>query len=130
MSHFNKILLIGHCGPDAWMLRQVAGSAAPKTPIVTVDSETDLKREMSADSLLLVNRILDGDFAAADGIELIRSVMKGPTPPKTMLISNYEDAQAKAVAAGALMGFGKSRARQDGVKAIGALVTAESSREK
>jgi hypothetical protein len=59
--------------------------------------------------LLLVNRALDGDFAEPDGIALIRRLAasrEGPAPA-LMLISNYPEAQAQAVAAGAVAGFGK-----------------------
>jgi len=57
--------------------------------------------------LVLVNRVLDQD--GSPGLELIRQ-MKGDDALHTvpvMLVSNYEDAQRDAVAAGALPGFGK-----------------------
>ena len=117
MSTINKIALVGHCGPDSWMLKQVAGSAAPGAKVIMVHSDAELAREGDSQTLLLVNRALDGEFSAPDGIELIRAV-KARGGPAAMLISNYPDAQAAAVQAGALPGFGKSKARAEGVPAI------------
>ena len=43
-----------------------------------------------------------------EGYELIRALKASHPNVRTMLVSNYADAQAAAVAAGALEGFGKS----------------------
>jgi DNA-binding response OmpR family regulator len=59
--------------------------------------------------LVLVNRVLDAD--GSSGLELIRQLLASkdmPAPP-VMLVSNYEDAQRDAVAAGAAPGFGKAQ---------------------
>ena len=64
-----------------------------------VNSDAELKELGGDNILLLVNRALDGDFKASDGIELIRSV-HAAGGPKAMLISNYAAAQAAAAAAG------------------------------
>jgi CheY-like chemotaxis protein len=57
--------------------------------------------------LVLVNRKLDQDYS--DGIEIIRRVKAEPgiAGVPIMLISNYPEHQAAAVAAGAVQGFGK-----------------------
>jgi hypothetical protein len=60
------------------------------------------------DALLLINRVLDGRFDAGTGVDLIEQLAGRQPAPKLMLISNYPDAQARAVEAGALPGFGKS----------------------
>jgi DNA-binding NarL/FixJ family response regulator len=62
--------------------------------------------EQGAD-LLLLNRQLDWGFEADTGVELIRALRAKFPHVKMMLVSNYPEAQAEAVAAGALPGFGK-----------------------
>jgi two-component system chemotaxis response regulator CheY len=55
-----------------------------------------------------VNRVSDAD--GSPGIELIRALKADPglAGVPVMLVSNYADAQAQAVALGALPGFGKA----------------------
>lgn len=55
--------------------------------------------------LVFVNRKIDADYS--DGMELIRAMQERGLSTPIMLISNYPAAQAEAVAAGALPGFGK-----------------------
>ncbi len=61
--------------------------------------------------LVLVNRIIDGD--GSSGLDLIRAIKADPELAEVpvMLVSNYGDAQADAVAIGALRGFGKVELR-------------------
>ena len=108
MSDPRTIVLVGHCGPDMFMLKSALGRAAAEAPIVTVNDTNSLSEYLNGDSVLLVNRELDGSFGTKNGVELIAQVSKQENPPIAMLISNYEDAQAEAVAAGARQGFGKS----------------------
>lgn len=108
MADTRTIVLVGHCGPDMFMLKSALGRAAADAPIVTVNDTQSLSEYLNGNSVLLVNRELDGSFDTKSGIELIAQIAKGQTPPITMLISNYEDAQAQAIAAGARQGFGKS----------------------
>lgn len=101
-----SILLVGHCGPDAWMLRSMAQRAVKGSDVFMVNSKSDLDTHLPNAGLLLVNRVLDGSFGSDSGIELIRSLSTNDVPPM-MLVSNFEDAQAEAEAAGARPGFGK-----------------------
>jgi CheY-like chemotaxis protein len=57
--------------------------------------------------LVLVNRLIDAD--ESDGVALIRTLKNGAAGGAIpiMLVSNYPDAQALAVACGAVPGFGK-----------------------
>ena len=57
--------------------------------------------------LILVNRVFDTD--GGNGIDMIRSWAEKKSAGETpiMLVSNYEDAQQSAIAAGAVPGFGK-----------------------
>ena len=57
--------------------------------------------------LVLVNRILDGDYS--QGLDLIRQIKCDPdcSSIPVMMITNYSEHQQAAVAAGAEAGFGK-----------------------
>lgn len=112
------IVLAGHCGPDAHMLAAAVRSAAPGARIVMNTDESTLWQ--ANPDLILVNRILDGRYEDEQGLGLIRRAVERGVP--AMIISNYADAQAAAVQAGAAPGFGKSEARSD--KAASAIRTA------
>ena len=103
-------LAVGHCGPDGWMLRNAIQRVIPEATVedVTGDSALDqrLNESLKRPVVLLVNRKLDGDFEAADGIELLRS--RREAGHAWILVTNLPDAAAAAEEAGALPGFGKS----------------------
>lgn len=101
------VLLVGHCGPDSFMLRNITQRALPAARIEMVDDRRSLERHLPGADLLLINRVLDGALSAPSGIELIRALAAQPTAPPMMLISNFPEAQSDAEAAGALPGFGK-----------------------
>ncbi len=103
------VVLVGHCGPDMFMLKTAVGRALPAATIVSVNDVGALSEYRTAEALLLVNRELDGRFDTQSGIDLISQVAKQSDPPVTMLISNFQDAQSQAVTAGAKPGFGKSQ---------------------
>jgi len=106
-----RIALVGHCGPDSWMLKGVVQRAFPGGEVVMVDDAATTRSEAARADLLLINRQLDGDFESCSGLDLIREMMamKG-RKAAVMLVSNFAEAQAQAVALGAVMGFGKSKA--------------------
>ncbi|MEC9374467.1 MAG: hypothetical protein VYC34_11515 [Planctomycetota bacterium] len=111
MSDRPLILLVGHCGPDALTLTAAVKKAALSARTKRINDNASLEAELPEAALLLINRVLDGDFPAADGVSLIaRLRAEHPGAPAAILISNYEDAQRRAEAAGALPGFGKSGA--------------------
>jgi hypothetical protein len=101
-------VLVGHCGPDAAMLRMAVSRGAPGAPVVMARSDAELAPHLGPHAVLLVNRALDGDFQAATGQELIGAALRRNAPPAAMLISNHEDAQQEAMRLGAHRGFGKS----------------------
>jgi hypothetical protein len=103
-----KIALVGHCGPDSSFLRIVVSRAQRDVHVLMVDDDTDLKRALDDGvDLLLLNRQLDFGFDEHEGIALLRKIRASYPAVKAMLVSNYPDAQAEAVAEGALPGFGK-----------------------
>lgn len=109
-----RIALVGHCGPDSYMLRSAVGRAVPGSEVVMVHSMQGAEAEVGRARLLLINRVLDGEFPSDSGVEAIRvlagKAASGRVPTKLMLVSNYDDAQSAAQGAGALRGFGKAAA--------------------
>ena len=102
-----RILDVGQCGFDHAAINDFLQHMMP----MTVDAagtaqETEKLLQVNRYNLVLINRILDSDDSS--GIDLIKQLRQIPNCPPLMLVSNLHDAQAKAVAAGALQGFGKS----------------------
>ena len=108
MSDAKRILLVGHCLPDRYLLARAIKKASPDVEIQNVNTDEALASGLAGADALLVNRVLDGRFERQSGIELIRSLLANGDAKAAMLISNYEDAQREAEAAGAHPGFGKS----------------------
>ena len=103
-----KVALVGHCGPDSSFLRITVSRAHKEAQVVLVDDDADLKRLLDDGvDLLLLNRQLDFGFDEHEGVALIRRIRAAYPHVKTMLVSNYPDAQSAAVAEGALPGLGK-----------------------
>jgi CheY-like chemotaxis protein len=101
-----RILSVGQCGFDDAAIRVAleAGLSAEVERAGGLGECLERLRHGSVD-LVLVNRKLDAD--GSDGVALIRSLRAAAPHVPVMLVSNYADAQAQAVAAGALPGFGK-----------------------
>lgn len=104
-----RVVLVGHCGADGRMLCAAVRRAAPEAVVVHADDQASLDAEIPRASLLLINRVLGSEYAHEVGVDLIREIASLDVAPKpvTMLVSNYEDAQAAAERAGAKPGFGK-----------------------
>jgi DNA-binding NarL/FixJ family response regulator len=127
-----KVVLVGHCGADSTYLRIAVNSAAKGVSVVTAHDEASL-RQLLADGvdLVLLNRTLDYGFTTEEGAELAAQLRASNPEVKTMLVSNYPDAQQLAVRNGALPGFGKRELGSPRVKqlladALGAAVSAAS----
>lgn len=94
------------------MLRTAIQRSWSDATVESIGDESDLDALLAADpdrpAVLLVNRKLDGRFDAEDGIDLIRKRRESDSRRVWLLISNFEEAQAEAVAAGAHPGFGKT----------------------
>ena len=103
-----KILLVGHCGPDSSYLKMAVRKAEPAAEIVMADDPRELSNALEAGvDLVLLNRELGYGFEQPMGVEVIKTLKQTIPTLKTMLVSNYPDAQQAAEAAGALPGFGK-----------------------
>jgi two-component system chemotaxis response regulator CheY len=103
-----RVLSVGQCEADH--RRIVRALAAFSVEIVAADDADGALARLREGrfALVLVNRVFDAD--GGSGIELIRRVKADAAlrSVPVMLVSNFEDAQEEAVAAGAQPGFGKS----------------------
>jgi len=111
----DKVILVGHCGADTGSLEWFVEEAM-NLPVESANSASKLQAAMTPQSLLMVNRLLEGNFPTMEGVELIGALHRMGNAPKMMLISNYADAQALAVKLGAIQGFGKSQIGQASLK--------------
>jgi len=102
------VVLVGHCGFDQSSISRAVSAVLPSSNVTSANNSASLDAYSGPDALLLINRVLDGRFSTGSGVDLIADLAGRDNPPKMMLISNFPDAQAQAVAAGALPGFGKS----------------------
>jgi len=103
-----RVLDVGNCVPDHAAIRSLLERTFGAEVVQTHGPE-DTLAELQAGvfDLVLVNRKLDQDYS--DGLDIIKAI-KGDTAlarTPVMLITNYEDHQQAAVAAGAQPGFGK-----------------------
>jgi len=104
----SKVLFVGHCGPDSTYLRMAVKSAAENVTLSAAEENAALEQSLKQGvDLILFNRELDFGFEPDTGVEMIRLLKQRYPQVRMMLISNHADAQAAAVAAGALPGFGK-----------------------
>lgn len=103
-----QVLSVGQCVPDDGTLLQYLNSHFDVQVTRSPSKEDALSRlRTERYDLILVNRKLDADYS--DGLEVIKAIQADPDINTTpmMLVSNYEDAQNLAIAAGARLGFGK-----------------------
>ncbi len=105
-----RVLDVGNCNADHGSVR----SLLERHFDVDVDrvhntDEALRKLHAKAYDLVLVNRLMDRD--GSEGLELIQQMREEAalrTVP-VMMISNFEEAQQRAIAAGARPGFGKAQ---------------------
>ncbi len=103
-----RVLSVGQCVPDDGALLRFLTSHFDVELVRSPDKEDALKRIRTEPfNLITVNRKLDADYS--DGMDVIQSIQQDPDINTTpvMLVSNYPDAQEKAVQIGAEYGFGK-----------------------
>lgn len=115
-----KVVLVGHCGPDSSYLRMAVNRADREIAVLAADDQDELDAVLAKGAdLLLLNRELPYGFDETMGVEVIRR-LRGQHPNiQMMLVSNYPDAQAAAVRAGAVPGFGK---REIGSAKVGQVI--------
>ena len=98
----------GNCGPDFHSIRQLVSSSFGAQVIQThgVSDTLQVLRDTEV-ALVTVNRKLDRDFT--DGLDVAKAIKSDPElgSVPVMLVTNYDEHQATAVAAGCVPGFGK-----------------------
>ncbi|MCC6285756.1 MAG: hypothetical protein IT439_10765 [Phycisphaerales bacterium] len=98
------VLLVGHCTPDAAMLRMAVLRAVPGARVTSVTDQHSFEAHLPHATYVLVNRVLDGAFDVELGVDLMRA-----RHATWSLVSRYADAQQAARDAGARDGFDKGR---------------------
>ena len=103
-----RVLDIGNCSHDYGLISGMLHKqfAAEVVQCHGAEDGLDALRHGQFD-LVLVNRKLDQDYS--DGIDIIQTIKADPqlAAIPVMMVTNYTEHQAVAVAAGALPGFGK-----------------------
>jgi ActR/RegA family two-component response regulator len=103
-----KVLLVGHCGPDASYLHRAVKSALGDVAIEIAEDNASMQSAVAGGvDLVLINRELGYGFEPDSGVEMIRALKQANGNLRLMLVSNFAEAQKAAVEAGAFMGFGK-----------------------
>jgi CheY-like chemotaxis protein len=104
-----RVLSVGQCGLDGGRLTRLLRDTF-RAQVLAADTRDEALAALRSEQfeLILVNRVFDLD--GSSGLDLIRTIKAddslADTP--TMLVSNYPESQAEAVALGALPGFGKA----------------------
>jgi two-component system chemotaxis response regulator CheY len=103
-----RVLSVGQCSVDHAAICRLIEGRWPATVVPAASPEEALAALRAGPfDLVLVNRKLDADYS--DGVEVIRRIKEDPAVAgvPVMLLTNYAEHQATAVAAGAEPGFGK-----------------------
>ncbi len=104
----SRVLDVGNCEPDHASIRRLLSPFDVDVDrVMFVDEAVAALKERRYD-LILVNRVIFAD--GSDGLTLIERMRgdNGLGDVPVMMISNYSDAQDRAVSAGAVRGFGKA----------------------
>ena len=104
-----RVLDVGNCAPDHAAVRHMIEANFAGTKIVQAHGAEDALAALHSErfDLVFVNRKLDQDYS--DGLEVIKRLKADPVAKTVpaMLLTNYPEHQATAVAEGAELGFGK-----------------------
>ena len=92
------LLDCGNCGPDFHAIRQMVSNHFGASVVQSHGVE---------DTLVTVNRKLDRDYT--DGLDVAVAIKSDPElgSVPVMLVTNYDEHQETAMAAGCVRGFGK-----------------------
>jgi two-component system chemotaxis response regulator CheY len=104
-----RVLSVGQCGADHGGITRALRQAFGAEVVAAHGADEALQQLRHGEyALVLVNRVLDAD--GSDGVDVVRAVKADEALRRVpvMLVSNYDDAQAEAVTAGAEPGFGKA----------------------
>jgi len=105
-----QVLDVGQCVPDHAAIRRLVERNFAANVVQTHGLEDTLAQLRKGHfDLVLINRKLDQDYS--DGIEILKEIKADPELAQVpvMLVTNYPEHQAAAVAEGAELGFGKNQ---------------------
>lgn len=112
-----RVLNVGQCGLDHGSISRLIG-ANFNARVDGADDLAETLAQLHANQydLVLVNRQLDLD--GSDGLDIIRAMKADESlaAVPVMLVTNYPEYQARAVADGAEPGFGKSELQSPATK--------------
>ncbi|MEW4565323.1 response regulator [Bremerella sp. JC770] len=103
-----QVLDVGNCGYDHGSLKSLIERNFDAKVLQSHGPEDTLKMlRQQTFALVVINRKLDRDHS--DGMDILKEMKADETMKDVpvMMLSNFEDAQAAAEAAGAVPGFGK-----------------------
>jgi CheY-like chemotaxis protein len=104
-----RVLSIGQCFADHGSISRTLQRHFG-AEVIGVDEPNEALDRLRRESfdLVLINRRLDAD--GSSGVAVVEQIKADERlrPLPVMLVSNYDDAQDEAIAAGALPGFGKA----------------------
>lgn len=103
-----RVLDVGQCNPDHSTITSYLKKHFDCEVIRTHGPDDTLEELKSRPfDLVLINRKLDADYS--DGLDVIRMIKADPaiSSVPVMLVTNYPEHQAAAIAEGAILGFGK-----------------------
>ncbi|HEX7377898.1 MAG TPA: response regulator [Pirellulales bacterium] len=104
-----RVLDVGQCDFDHGAIGRLVADSFAAAIVRTHHLDDTLARLKSEPfDLVLINRKLDADHS--DGLAIVAAIKADASLAATpvMLVSNFPEAQAAAVAAGAAPGFGKA----------------------
>ncbi|MFO0900709.1 MAG: response regulator [Pirellulales bacterium] len=104
-----RVLDVGQCPPDHFALRRLLEGMGAEVVQSHTLADTVAQLRAGRFDLVLINRKLDIDYS--DGMVILEHLKRHAETREipVMLVSNYPEAQAEAVAAGAEPGFGKAQ---------------------
>lgn len=104
-----QVLDVGQCVPDHAAIRRLVERNF-QANVVQTHELADTLAELRGNrfDLVLINRKLDQDYS--DGMDILKQIKADPelASVPVMLVTNYREHQAAAVASGAVPGFGKN----------------------
>jgi len=103
-----RVLDVGNCDPDHASIQRLLGRFEVDVDRVMFVEEAVVALAKSRYDLVLVNRLIFAD--GSDGLPLIQRMKADARFQKipVMMVSNYPEAQDRAVSEGAVRGFGKA----------------------
>lgn len=114
-----RVLAVGNCGFDQRALQMLLAREF-QAETSGADSATEALREAQTGKydLILINRLLDAD--GSEGLAILRDLKQDSATRHlpVMLITNFADQQALAIAAGAEPGFGKKTLHEPTTKTL------------